>query len=151
MVAIDPKLRKALAGISGILVTPFDDQDAVAPKRLQPIVDRAVQAGVHILVANGNTGELYGLTTAEAETMVHSIPEEIAGRMPLLAGVGRSIKDARARARLEGGRRGCPDGASAELVTMASYQCSSDPARVPQPDRRRPMCRIIGTAEAFRR
>jgi 4-hydroxy-tetrahydrodipicolinate synthase len=99
MVAIDPKLRKALTGISGILVTPFDDQDAVAPKCLQPIVDRAVQAGVHILVANGNTGEFYGLTTAEAETMVHSIAEEIAGRVPLLAGVGRSIKDACALAR----------------------------------------------------
>jgi 4-hydroxy-tetrahydrodipicolinate synthase len=99
MVAIDPKRRKALTGISGILVTPFDDQDAVAPKCLQPIVDRAVQAGVHILVANGNTGEFYGLTTAEAETMVHSIAEEIAGRVPLLAGVGRSIKDACALAR----------------------------------------------------
>src|SRR2546430_15919416 len=79
MVAIDPKLRKALTGISGILVTPFDDQDQVAPKRLKPIVTRAVEAGVHILVANGNTGEFYGLTTAEADTMVHSIAEEIGG------------------------------------------------------------------------
>jgi 4-hydroxy-tetrahydrodipicolinate synthase len=99
MVAIDPKLRKALTGISGILVTPFDDQDQVAPKRLKPIVTRAVEAGVHILVANGNTGEFYGLTTAEAETMVHSIAEEIGGRVPLLAGVGRSVKDACALAR----------------------------------------------------
>jgi 4-hydroxy-tetrahydrodipicolinate synthase len=99
MVAIDPKLRKALTGISGILVTPFDDRDQVAPKRLKPIVDRAVQAGVQILVANGNTGEFYGLTTAEAETMVHAIAEEIGGRLPLLAGVGRSITDACALAR----------------------------------------------------
>jgi 4-hydroxy-tetrahydrodipicolinate synthase len=99
MVAIDPKLRKALTGISGILVTPFDDQDQVAPKRLKPIVDRAVQAGVHILVANGNTGEFYGLTTEEAETMVHSVAEQIGGRVPLLAGVGRSINDACALAR----------------------------------------------------
>lgn len=99
MVAIDPKLRKALTGISGILVTPFDDQDQVAPKRLKPIVDRVVQAGVHILVANGNTGEFYGLTTEEAETMVHSVAEQIGGRVPLLAGVGRSINDACALAR----------------------------------------------------
>ena len=27
MTSIDPKLRKALTGISGILVTPFDRQD----------------------------------------------------------------------------------------------------------------------------
>jgi 4-hydroxy-tetrahydrodipicolinate synthase len=97
--AIDPKLRKALTGISGILVTPFDAQDRVAPARLKPIVDRAVDAGVHILVANGNTGEFYGLTTAEAETMVNAVAELIGGRAPLLAGVGRSINDACALAR----------------------------------------------------
>src|SRR5215475_3514962 len=99
MTAIDPKLRKALTGISGILVTPFDAQDMVAPARLKPIVDRAIAAGVHILVANGNTGEFYGLTTAEAETMVHATAELVAGRAPLLAGVGRSINDACALAR----------------------------------------------------
>src|SRR5262249_36856562 len=58
------------------------------------VVDRAIGAGVHILVANGNTGEFYGLTTAEAETMVHAVAELVAGRGPLLAGVGRSINDA---------------------------------------------------------
>ena len=89
----------ALTGISGILVTPFDTADALAPKRLQPVIDRAVTAGVHILVANGNTGEFYGLTTAEAETMVHEAAEQIAGRVPLLAGVGRSLHDAMALAR----------------------------------------------------
>ena len=99
MTAIDPKLRKALTGISGILVTPFDAQDRLAPKRLEPIVDRAVAAGVHILVANGNTGEFYGLTTAEAETMVHAVAEQIGGRVPLLGGVGRSIGDACALAK----------------------------------------------------
>jgi 4-hydroxy-tetrahydrodipicolinate synthase len=97
--SIDPKLRTALTGISGILVTPFDDQDQVAPARLQPIIDRAIGAGVHILVANGNTGEFYGLTTAEAETMVKAVAEQVSGRTPLLAGVGRSISDACALAR----------------------------------------------------
>jgi 4-hydroxy-tetrahydrodipicolinate synthase len=94
MTSVDPKLRDSLTGISGILVTPFDDLDRVAPARLTPVIDRAVQAGVHILVANGNTGEFYGLTTAEAETMVHAVAEQIDGRVPLLAGVGRSINDA---------------------------------------------------------
>src|SRR5262245_3987101 len=96
---IDQKLRQPLTGISGILVTPFDAQDKVAPSRLKPIIDRAIGAGVHILVANGNTGEFYGLTTAEAETMVHAVAEMIGGRAPLLGGVGRSINDACALAR----------------------------------------------------
>ncbi len=99
MTLINPKLRQALTGISGILVTPFDDRDEVAPHRLAGIIDRAVGAGVHILVSNGNTGEFYGLTTAEAERMIHGTAELVAGRVPLLGGVGRSIKDACALAR----------------------------------------------------
>ncbi|MBV9785488.1 MAG: dihydrodipicolinate synthase family protein [Acidisphaera sp.] len=90
----NPNFLSALPGISGILVTPFDNDDHVAPQRLKPIIDRAVGAGVHILTANGNTGEFYGLTTAEAERMVHAAAELIDGRVPLLAGVGRSIGDA---------------------------------------------------------
>jgi 4-hydroxy-tetrahydrodipicolinate synthase len=90
----NPGFLAALPGISGILVTPFDKDDRVAPLLLKPIIDRAIGAGVHILTANGNTGEFYGLTTAEAERMVHSVAEQIDGRAPLLAGVGRSIGDA---------------------------------------------------------
>ena len=96
---IDTRLREALAGISGILVTPFDGEDRVAPARLAPVIDRAVNAGVHILVANGNTGEFYGLTTAEAEAMVRGVTETVAGRVPVLGGVGRSVGDACALAR----------------------------------------------------
>jgi 4-hydroxy-tetrahydrodipicolinate synthase len=91
---IAARLRKALAGISGILVTPFDAQDRLAPAKLKPIVERAVRAGVHALVANGNTGEFYGLTTKEAETMVHAAAEHNAKRALLIGGVGRSIHDA---------------------------------------------------------
>lgn len=96
----EPRLRQALNGISGILVTPFDAKDAPAPARLQPIVDAAVTAGVHLLVANGNTGEFYGLLAAEAEQIVHAAAESIRGRVPLLGGVGRSVKEACTLARI---------------------------------------------------
>lgn len=99
MTQADTALRKGLDGISGILVTPFDADDQLAPAKLKPVVDRAVKAGVHVLVANGNTSEFYGLTTAEAERMVHVAAEQVGGRVPLLAGVGRSIHDACALAR----------------------------------------------------
>ena len=94
-----PALRAALNGISGILVTPFDAQDAICSAPLQPVVDRAVDAGVHVLVANGNTSEFYGLQAQEAERMVHVAAECIAGRVPLLGGVGRSVHEARALAK----------------------------------------------------
>ncbi|WP_159993101.1 dihydrodipicolinate synthase family protein [Roseomonas sp. 18066] len=96
---ISPTLRKALGGISGILVTPFNADESLALPKLKPVIDRAVKAGVHVLVANGNTSEFYGMTTAEAEAAVHAAAEQVAGRVPLLAGVGRSINDAVALAR----------------------------------------------------
>ncbi|MGA3797565.1 dihydrodipicolinate synthase family protein [Pseudomonas sp. GL-RE-29] len=87
------RLRRALDGISGILVAPYQN-DELAPALLRPIIDKAISAGVHVLVANGNTGEYYGLTTAETERFVTEAAELIGGRVPLLGGVGRNIKEA---------------------------------------------------------
>ncbi|MDO5612522.1 MAG: dihydrodipicolinate synthase family protein [Paracoccus sp. (in: a-proteobacteria)] len=92
-------LDQALTGISGILVTPYDDAGEVAPVRLAPIIDRALTAGLHMPVVNGNTGEFYALTTDEACTMVAEVAGLIAGRAPLLAGVGRGLRDAQRLAR----------------------------------------------------
>ena len=87
-------LSRALTGVSGILATPYDAAGALAPEKQGPIVERALAAGVHVLTANGNTGEFYSLTTEEAETMVRAAADRIAGRAPLVAGVGRSLPDA---------------------------------------------------------
>lgn len=88
------QVRTALNGISGILVTPFDAQGAIAPPRLQPLIDKAIGAGVHVLVANGNTSEYYGLRQGESEAMVHAVAGQVKGRVPLLGGVGRSVGEA---------------------------------------------------------
>ncbi|BCH21594.1 dihydrodipicolinate synthase family protein [Mesorhizobium sp. L-8-3] len=87
-------LEQALTGISGILVTPYDGNGDIAPERLAPIVDRALAAGLHMPVVNGNTGEFYALTTDEAETMVREVVGMVDGRAPVLAGVGRGVRDA---------------------------------------------------------
>lgn len=89
-----PALSSALTGISGILVTPFDAAGNIAPDRLKAVVERALKAGVHVLTANGNTGEFYGLSTDEAVAMVGAAADHIAGRCPLVAGVGRALPDA---------------------------------------------------------
>lgn len=98
-------LDTALAGIAGILVTPYDDTGEIAPARLAPILDRALAAGVHMPVVNGNTGEFYALTTDEACTMVREVAALLDGRAPLIAGVGRGVRDAcrLARASAEAG------------------------------------------------
>ncbi|SNT20404.1 dihydrodipicolinate synthase family protein [Antarctobacter heliothermus] len=87
-------LSKALTGVSGILVTPFDAAGEIAPELQKPLVDRAIAAGVHVLTANGNTGEFYSLTLDEACAMVTASGAHIAGRVPLVAGVGRGVRDA---------------------------------------------------------
>lgn len=87
-------LDQALTGISGILVTPYDQAGQIAPAKLAPILDRALSAGMHMPVVNGNTGEFYALTTDEACTMVREVAGLISGRAPLLAGVGRALPDA---------------------------------------------------------
>ena len=87
-------LDKALAGISGILVTPYDAAGEIAPHRLGPIIDRALGAGVHMPVVNGNTGEFYALTTDEACIMVRAVVDMVGGRAPVLAGIGRGVRDA---------------------------------------------------------
>ncbi len=87
-------LERALTGISGILVTPYDEAGDIAPARLTPIIDRAIGAGMHIPVVNGNTGEFYALTTDEACTMVREVVGMVGDRAPVLAGVGRGVRDA---------------------------------------------------------
>lgn len=92
-------LDAALTGISGILVTPYDAKGEIAPAKLGPIIDRALGAGMHIPVVNGNTGEFYALTTEEACTMAREVVGMVAGRAPVLAGVGRGVRDACALAK----------------------------------------------------
>ena len=87
-------LRRALTGISGILVAPFGFDGELATDRMKPIVDRAIGAGVHILVANGNTGEFYALDEAEARTFAEAAAQHIGGRVPLVCGIGRGIREA---------------------------------------------------------
>lgn len=103
--------NRALTGISGILVTPYDEAGEIAPDKLGPVIDRALNAGVHIPVVNGNTGEFYALTTDEACVMAREVVSMVAGRAPVLAGVGRGIRDACRLAEVSAGA-----GASALMV-----------------------------------
>jgi len=99
MNGISDTLRKALTGISGILATPFDTDDQIAPERLRPVMDRAIGAGVDILVTNGNTSEFYALQAHEAQAMMEAVTDMAAGRAPVINGVGRSVHEACALAR----------------------------------------------------
>ncbi len=84
----------ALMGVSGILVTPYDATGEIAPKTLQPIIDRTVKSGIAALTINGNTSEFYSLTIDEARRMQATVPAMIDRRAFVTAGVGRSVAEA---------------------------------------------------------
>lgn len=104
-------MRDWRQGVAGILVTPFDAEDRIAPARLAPIIARATAGGVEALTVNGNTSEFHALTLAEAERMQAEVPALVAGRAKVVAGVGRSVAEATALA-----RRAAADGADAVMV-----------------------------------
>lgn len=115
------RLARALSGVSGILVTPFDRGDAIAPGRLAPIIARACAAGIAALSVNGNTSEFFALDAAEARRMQAAVPQLVAGRACVVAGVGRSLGEARALA-----AAARADGADAVMVHQPA-----DPFRSP--------------------
>jgi len=93
-VTSDSTTLAALSGISGILVTPFTADDRLDPAPLAPIIGRAVEAGVGALTVNGNTSEFYALTFEEARRMQAEVPAMVGGRALVIAGVGRSVREA---------------------------------------------------------
>jgi len=77
-------------GVGTALVTPFKKNGAIDEALYRALARRQVDAGVHILVPCGTTGEAPTLTLAEKRTLVEiAIQESESGRRALvLAGAG---------------------------------------------------------------
>ncbi|MBC8791746.1 MAG: dihydrodipicolinate synthase family protein [Tagaea sp. CACIAM 22H2] len=105
------KLRQALAGISGVHVTPYTADGGIDGALLAKVIDRIAAAGVHNIVSAGNTGEFYALTLDEVRAVHDGAIEANKNRSLLTAGVGRSLKDA-----IELGRRAKANGAHALMA-----------------------------------
>ena len=108
------RVRQALRGISGVHVTPYGADGAIDVPLMATIVERIARAGVHNIVAAGNTGEFYTLTPGEIRLVHETAIGAAKGEALVTAAVGRSLAEAvatgREAAALGSGRR---DGASA--------------------------------------
>lgn len=104
-------ITPVLGGISGVLVTPFDADGNVDRPLYAKLTTRVAEAGIHSLVAGGNTGEFYALTPDEIRLVHDTAIEGNGGRSVLIAGVGRSLREA-----VELSRRAVAQGADAILV-----------------------------------
>ncbi len=78
----------SLRGLGTALVTPFLPSGEVDFNALSRLVDRQLTAGVDYLVVLGTTGEAVTLTDEERRQVRRFIVRHVAGRVPLVLGVG---------------------------------------------------------------
>lgn len=109
MTAID--VKAALTGISGVHATPYDADGNPHWPTMARIVRTIAEAGIHNIVAAGNTGEFYPMTPAEIARTHAVAAEAAAGKAMVTAGIGRSLKEA-----IETGRAAAAAGCNAVMV-----------------------------------
>lgn len=77
-----------LSGAGTALVTPFARGGAVDEKALRALIDWQIAEGIHFLVPCGSTGEAATLSPEEHRRVVEITVEQVAGRVPVIAGAG---------------------------------------------------------------
>jgi len=80
--------KSTLHGCGTAIVTPFQTDGTLDEPALRAFVRWQVESGIHMLVACGSTGEAVTLTPAEQRRVVEITVEEVAGRIPVIAGAG---------------------------------------------------------------
>jgi 4-hydroxy-tetrahydrodipicolinate synthase len=77
-----------LHGTGVALVTPFTPDFQVDYAGWRRLLDHTLQGGVEYLVINGTTGESPTTTAAEKAELLRIAKEHVAGRVPLVYGIG---------------------------------------------------------------
>lgn len=80
--------HRPLSGCGTALVTPFTPAGAVDEPALRALVDWQIAEGIHFLVPCGSTGEAATLSVEEHARVVAITVEQVAGRVPVVAGAG---------------------------------------------------------------
>jgi len=77
-----------IRGCGTALVTPFRKDGSLDLDALRRLVQLQLRAGIDFLVPCGTTGETPTLEHAEYLAVVRTVVQEVAGRVPVIAGVG---------------------------------------------------------------
>ena len=83
----------ALTGVSGVPVTAYDAGGEVEARVTARVYQRVAAAGIHNIVAAGNTGEFYALTPDEIRRVHEAAVAGVDGKAPVTAAIGRSPHD----------------------------------------------------------
>lgn len=79
---------RKFSGVGTALVTPFAADGTVDLAAMRMLVERQITGGIDMLVPCGTTGEAVTLSDAEYESVVSTVVETAAGRVPVIAGAG---------------------------------------------------------------
>ncbi|OLV16696.1 dihydrodipicolinate synthase family protein [Deinococcus marmoris] len=103
-------LQQALTGVVATTVTPYDDQLNLDLPALRQNAELIAQHS-DVIVPLGNTGEFYNLSLDEVKQVMREVVETVAGRIPVVVGIGYATPIA-----LELGRHAQDIGADAVMV-----------------------------------
>jgi 4-hydroxy-tetrahydrodipicolinate synthase len=81
-------MRTPFTGMGTALVTPFRKDGSVDEAGVRQLVRRQVESGIHFVSPCGTTGEAPTLSHREKLRVVELVVDEVAGRVPVLAGAG---------------------------------------------------------------
>ena len=87
-------LRQALATVVVVPVTPLHADGNPDWAAYAALTRRLIDGGITVITPNGNTGEFYALSQAEARQVVETAAAASNGQAELLAGVGHDIATA---------------------------------------------------------
>ena len=104
-------------GMATAIVTPMRDDLSVDYEALGRFIDFQLDSGINAIVAVGTTGESATLEPAEQRQVIRFTVERVAGRVPVIAGVGTN----NTAHVLENVKHACDAGADALLVVTPYY------------------------------
>src|SRR5688572_13176473 len=81
-------MRTAFTGVGTALITPFRKDGSVDEAAVRRLVKRQIDAGIHFVSPCGTTGEAPTLSAREKLRIIELVVDEVAGRVPVLAGAG---------------------------------------------------------------
>ena len=79
-----------LQGIFVPNMVPLDEEGRINEAELRRYVDWLIERGVHGLYPNGSTGEFTRFTPEERRLIIRIVAEQVAGRVPILAGAAEA-------------------------------------------------------------
>lgn len=77
-----------LKGVVVPIITPMHEDESINYEELRHQVDRQIEAGIHGIFPFGTNGEAYILTAEEKKSVLETVIDQVAGRVPVYAGTG---------------------------------------------------------------